>query len=93
MLDPADATDISIPLGVLASKDEVAEDVKKFEQSLEGPQIVKTFGNQIHEFMAARGNLEDKVVLEDYQQGYQTLLEFLAQYLWMESPRLLTVLF
>lgn len=81
MLDPANATGITIPFGLLASKDEAAEDVRKFEQNLEGPKIVKTFGSQIHGFMAARGDLVDEAVLEAYQQGYQTLLEFLARYL------------
>ncbi|KAH6667425.1 dienelactone hydrolase family protein-like protein [Halenospora varia] len=81
MLDPANASGITIPFGLLASKDEAVEDVRKFEQNLEGPKIVKTFGDQIHGFMAARGDLEDKAVLEAYQQGYQTLLGFLAQYL------------
>ena len=81
MLDPSDATGISIPFAVLASKDEVAADVQKFSENLEGPKVVRTFDKQIHGFMAARGNLEDSSVLEDYQQGYQMILEFLGNYL------------
>ena len=81
MLDPSDAKGISIPFAVLASKDEVAADVQKFSENLGGPKVVTTFDKQIHGFMAARGDLEDSAVLEDYRNGYQTILEFLGRYI------------
>lgn len=50
MVDPGDADNIKIPLAMLASKDEDAEDVKKFEGKLTGPKHFETFSDQIHGF-------------------------------------------
>lgn len=69
---------IKIPLALLASKDEPAEDVKKFEAALAGPKHVETFPDQIHGWMAARSDLEDKRVQEEYTRGYKTVLTFFA---------------
>ena len=81
MIDPSDATKIKIPLCMLASGDESAEDVKKFESNLKGEKHVETFGDQIHGWMAARSNLEDAKVKSEYERGYKTLLEFFAKHL------------
>jgi dienelactone hydrolase len=81
MVDPADAEKIKIPLALLASKDENPEDVKKFEANLTGPKHVETFGDQIHGWMAARSDLEDPRVKQEYERGYKTLLEFFAKHL------------
>ena len=81
MVDPADATKIKIPLALLASGDENAEDIKKFEANLKGEKYVETFGDQIHGWMAARADLEDARVKSEYERGYKTLLEFFAKYL------------
>jgi dienelactone hydrolase len=81
MIDPSDATSIKIPLCMLASGDESAEDVKKFEANLKGEKHVETFGDQIHGWMAARSDLEDERVKSEYVRGYKTLLEFYAKYL------------
>jgi hypothetical protein len=81
MIDPSDATLIKIPLCMLASGDESAEDVKKFEVNLKGEKHVETFGDQIHGWMAARSDLEDERVKSEYVRGYKTLLEFYAKYL------------
>ncbi|KUI57628.1 hypothetical protein VP1G_04978 [Cytospora mali] len=79
MVDPADAEKIKIPLVLLASQDEPVEDVKKFEANLTGPKHVETFGDQIHGWMAARSDLKDKRVLEEYTRGYKTVLTFFAE--------------
>jgi len=50
MVDPEDADKIKIPLAMLASKDESADDVKKFEEKLTGPKHFETFSDQIHGF-------------------------------------------
>ena len=50
MVDPGDADKIKIPFAMLASKDEPADDVKKFEQNLTGPKHIETFSDQIHGF-------------------------------------------
>lgn len=81
MVDPSEATNIKIPLAMLASKDEPAEDVKKFEANLKGEKHVEIFGDQIHGWMAARSDLEDARVKSEYERGYKTLLEFFAKYL------------
>lgn len=81
MVDPADAEKIKIPLALLASKDENPEDVKKFEANLTGPKHVETFDDQIHGWMAARSDLEDPRVKQEYERGYKILLEFFAKHL------------
>jgi len=85
MVDPSDASSIKIPLCMLASGDEPAEDVKKFEANLKGEKHVETFGDQIHGWMAARSDLDDPRVKSEYERGYKTLLEFFAKYLWVVS--------
>ncbi|KAI0393802.1 alpha/beta-hydrolase [Xylariaceae sp. FL0594] len=81
MVDPADASKIKIPLALLASKDEDAEAVKKFEANLSGPKYVETFPDQIHGWMAARSDLADEHVKSEYKRGYQTVLKFLSEHL------------
>jgi dienelactone hydrolase len=81
MVDPSEALNIQIPLCMLASKDEPAEDVKKFEANLKGEKHVEIFGDQIHGWMTARSDLEDARVKSEYERGYKTLLEFYAKYL------------
>jgi len=81
MVDPSEANTISIPLCMLASQDESAEDVKKFEENLKGKKHVETFGDQIHGWMAARADLDNARVKAEYERGYKTLLEFFAKYL------------
>jgi dienelactone hydrolase len=81
MVEPDDAKKIKVPICFLASKDEPAEDVKKFEQNLSVPKHVETFGDQIHGWMAARSNLEDPHVKEEYTRGYKTVVEFLGKHL------------
>ena len=81
MVDPSEATKIKIPLCMLASGDESAEDVKKFEENLKGDKHVEIFKDQVHGWMAARADLEDKRVVSEYERGYKTLLDFFAKYL------------
>lgn len=81
MLDPSDGVGISIPFCMLASKDEDAKDVKAFGEALEGERTIRTFGDQTHGWMAARGNLGDGRVAEEYRRGYATLLEFFGKHL------------
>lgn len=76
MVDPKDAEKISIPMCVLASKDEPADDIKKYEQSLKGVKHVEIYDTQLHGFMSARGDLKDEKVLKEYERGYKTVLTF-----------------
>lgn len=81
MVDPADAEKITVPLCLLASRDEDAEAVKKFAANLKVPKYIETFSDQIHGFMAARADLEDARVKQEYERGYKTVLGFFAKHL------------
>ncbi|KID75397.1 Dienelactone hydrolase, partial [Metarhizium brunneum ARSEF 3297] len=81
MVDPADAKGINVPMALLASGDEPAEDVKKFEDTLKVPKHVEIFKDQIHGWMAARSDLSNDRVKEEYERGYKTLLSFFGQHL------------
>lgn len=79
MVDPKDAENIKIPLIMLASKDEPVDDVKAFEKALPGTKHVEIFDDQIHGWMAARSDLKDKRVQEEYTRGYKTVLGFFGK--------------
>ena len=80
MVDPNDAKQVNIPMAMLASKDEVADDVQAFKANLQVPNHVETFPTQIHGWMAARSNLDDPEVKKEYERGYQTVLSFFHQH-------------
>ena len=80
MVDAADAKGIKVPFAMLASGDEPAEDVKKFEAALNVPdKHVETFSDQIHGWMAARSDLSNDRVKAEYERGYKTLLSFFGK--------------
>ena len=79
MIDPAGAEGISVPYALIASGEDPAKDVKAFEDKLKVPHVVETFGDQVHGFMAARAELSNPRVKEEYARGYQTLLSFFAK--------------
>lgn len=80
MVDPSEAETIKVPLVMLASQDEPDDKVKQFEANLKGPKHVETFKDQIHGWMAARADLSNDRVKEEYSRGYQTVLEFFAKH-------------
>lgn len=82
MVSAGDAEGIRIPHVLLASGDEDKEEVEKFEKGLKGEggrKHVETFGDMIHGWMAARGDLDDPVVVKEYERGYRIVLEFLEK--------------
>jgi len=81
MVDPNDAKGIKVPLCMLASRDEDAEAVKRFEENLsvEGKHV-EVFGDQIHGWMAARSDLSDERVKSEYKRGYETVVDFFSKY-------------
>ncbi|KAF9874677.1 dienelactone hydrolase family protein [Colletotrichum karsti] len=81
MLDPEDATKVAVPTCVLASQDEDAATVSAFQANLRVPNHVHSFNDQVHGWMAARGDLEDPNVREKYRHGYQMLLDFFSRHL------------
>lgn len=54
MVDPNDAKGITVPICMLASKDEDPDAVKGFEKELKVKSHVETFPDQVHGWMAAR---------------------------------------
>ncbi|KAF6835917.1 dienelactone hydrolase [Colletotrichum plurivorum] len=79
MVEPEDAKGIKIPLILLASKEEPDDAVKQFEGNLTAAKHVETFKDQIHGWMAARSDLEDARVKEEYSRGYKTVLQFFGK--------------
>ncbi|KAF2770325.1 hypothetical protein EJ03DRAFT_270617 [Teratosphaeria nubilosa] len=76
MVDANDAAGITIPFAMLPSGDEPKEDVEKWQQAIKTKNIVQWWPNQVHGFMAARGDLKDPAVKADYEKAYQLLLTF-----------------
>ncbi|KAL8638247.1 MAG: hypothetical protein Q9228_004590 [Teloschistes exilis] len=81
MVDPNDAKGIKVPIVILASKDENAEDVENFRKNLSVENRVETFWDQVHGWMAARGDLKDEKVKKEYERGYGILLDFFGKHL------------
>ena len=81
MIDPADAEKVTIPIMMLASGDEPADDLKKFEANLKTKKHVETFGDQLHGFMSARGDLSKPEVKKEYERGYQLALSFFHEHM------------
>lgn len=81
LIELADAEGIRIPTLMLASMDEPADKVKEYEMRLKGEKSVETFGDSVHGWMSARGDLEYEVTRLEYQRGYARVLEFLAKWL------------
>ncbi|KAK4958564.1 hypothetical protein LTR28_005514 [Elasticomyces elasticus] len=76
MVDPADAPGVTVPYAMLPSKDEDKEAVEKWEKGLKVKGVVEWFPDQLHGFMAARGDLEDANVKKEYERAYGFLLNF-----------------
>lgn len=80
MVEPKDAEKIKIPLIMLASMEDPADKVQQFEATLKGAKHVETFGDQVHGWMAARGDLSNDRVKAEYIRGYKTVLDFFAKH-------------
>jgi dienelactone hydrolase len=81
MVDPEDAKNVTIPMALLASKDEDAEAVKGYIANLSVPKYTDRFDDQIHGWMGARSDLKDPKVLKEYERGYTTLLTWFGEQL------------
>lgn len=80
MIDPKGAENISVPYIMLASGEDPADAISQFKGNLKVAHYVETFGDQVHGWMAARGDLSDSRVKEEYTRGYKTLLEFFGKH-------------
>ncbi|OCT45453.1 putative AIM2 family protein C30D10.14 [Cladophialophora carrionii] len=76
MVDPNDAPNVTIPMLMIPSKDEDQEAVDKYEKGLKVAHQIEWFKDQVHGFMAARGDLEKEDVKAAYEKAYQHLLDF-----------------
>jgi len=76
MVDSSDAEKVTIPMMMLASKEEPADEVKKYDESLKVKKHIETFGDQLHGFMSARADLKDDKVKAEYERGYKLALQF-----------------
>lgn len=81
VVDPKDAESVTIPFAMLPSKDEDKEAVAGFEKNLKVPHEVHTFDDQVHGWMAARGDLSQENVKEKYEKGYKIVLDFLHKHM------------
>ncbi|KAL8639270.1 MAG: hypothetical protein Q9226_008887 [Calogaya cf. arnoldii] len=81
MVDPNDAKGFEVPVCMLASGDENPEDVENFKKNLSVDNHVETFGDQVHGWMAARGDLKNEKVRSEYERGYGVLLDFYHKHL------------
>lgn len=80
MVEPSEAENISVPFILLASEEEPVDTIKEFESKLKVPNHVETFGDQVHGWMAARADLSQPRVREEYLRGYKTVLEFFGKH-------------
>lgn len=68
---------MTVPMYLLASKDEDPEAVKGFMEQLTVPKATDTYADQVHGFMAARGDLSNENVRVAFENGYKAVLDFL----------------
>jgi len=78
MISASDANQTSIPMMMLASGEENREEVEAYSKGLmkrgvgkEMESHVEIFGEMIHGWMSARGNLEEEKVKEQWIKGYK----------------------
>lgn len=81
MVDAKDALNVTIPMAILASKDEPAAEVQAYKNNLKVDSLVETWPTQFHGWMAARADLSDPEGRSEYENGYQTVLAFLHEHL------------
>lgn len=81
MVDPKDGDNISIPIMLLPSKDEDKEAVAGLEKNLKVPHEVHWFDDQVHGFMAARGDLSQENVKAKYEQAYKLVLDWFHKHM------------
>jgi dienelactone hydrolase len=81
MIDPEDAAKVTIPMCILASKEEDSAEVEAFAKALKVENHVETFGTQIHGWMSARSDLADGEVKKEYERGYHAVSDFFGKHI------------
>ncbi|KAJ5537445.1 hypothetical protein N7513_010631 [Penicillium frequentans] len=82
-MDAADATALTIPHIVLASKDEPAIVVEEYAEVITNGKggLVEIYPSMWHGWMGARANLEQEESRAEYARGYNQLGEFFEKHL------------
>ncbi|KIW44123.1 uncharacterized protein PV06_05157 [Exophiala oligosperma] len=82
LIDPSEAAEIGIPVCMLPSMDENADEVARYDANLtKAPKHVEIFPDQIHGWMSARADLSDQRVKDEYQRAYGIAGEWFKKYL------------
>ena len=81
MVDANDAPGVTIPFLMLPSQGEEKKDVEAWQQKIKVKHDVIWFQDQLHGFMAARGDLEDKSVVAAYEKAYLAALNWFHDHL------------
>ncbi|KXT00853.1 hypothetical protein AC578_963 [Pseudocercospora eumusae] len=82
MLEPEDAKKVTVPMLVLASKDEPKDKTQAFAEELKvAEKKVEIFESSIHGWMSGRADLEKEESKKEYERGYEVALEFLKKHL------------
>lgn len=81
MVDAKDAPKITIPYLMLPSGEEPKDDVDAWNKEVTVKHEVEWFQDQVHGWMAARSDLSKDRVKEEYQRGYQLVLEWFKAHL------------
>lgn len=79
-LTPEEAKSVSVPMALLASKDEAAEDVEAFRANLPVAHHIEQFHAQVHGWMSVQSDFGNEEVRKEYARGYQIVLEFFHKY-------------
>jgi dienelactone hydrolase len=66
---------------MLPSGEESKEDVQKWQDGIKVQHKVEWFPDQVHGFMAARGDLEQEKVKKEYERGYKMVLDFFHKHM------------
>ena len=83
LIDPQEAATIAVPMMMLASQDEGAEEVKTYGDALrQGPKHVETFNDQVHGWVSARADLaEGTKTRAEYERGYEVVAGWFVEHL------------
>ncbi|KAF1977863.1 dienelactone hydrolase family protein-like protein [Bimuria novae-zelandiae CBS 107.79] len=81
MVAPDDAKGTVIPYIMLPSGEEPKDDVEAWQKELKVPHAVEWFPDQVHGFMAARGDLEQEKVKTEYERAYKLVLDFFHKHM------------
>lgn len=81
MVAAEDAKATTIPYIMLPSGEEPKDDVEEWQKNIKVENVVEWFPDQVHGWMAARGDIEDEKVKKAYEKGYKLVLDFFHKHM------------